>query len=252
MFKKKTNTNVPDGKPQASEKVKTPSQRGKSFMQAAQAFEVSEVENTKKRERIAWRICGVFGLITVLSVGAVIALAPLKTVEPFVLRVDKNTGVTDVVTMLEEKELSIDEVMDKYWLSTYVKNRESYDWETIQSTYDTTNLLSSNIVQQQFQSLYNSEAAPQKILKNQYKVLVKVNNISFIGQTAQVRFEKVIVPVNPSTSAVNDRKVENMIATIAFTYETKKKQTEAVRLINPLGFQVTSYRVDIENIQTSE
>ena len=38
------------------------------------------------------------------------------------------------------------------------------------------------------------------------------------------------------------------IATIDFDYE-KEIKTEAERLENPLGFQVISYRVDVENVE---
>ena len=38
--------------------------------------------------------------LAVASVGAVAALAPLKTVEPFVIRVDSATGIVDTVSAL--------------------------------------------------------------------------------------------------------------------------------------------------------
>ncbi|WP_043903282.1 VirB8/TrbF family protein, partial [Kingella kingae] len=80
-------------------------------------------------------------ILTGLAVGAVLGLTPLKTVQPFVIRVDNNTGVTDIVTTLKNEEKSYGEVVDKFWLAQYVRHREGYDWQTVQDTFDATILL---------------------------------------------------------------------------------------------------------------
>lgn len=213
------------------------------FIQAAKDFEKSEIERVRKNSKIAWRITCACLLIMGLSIGAIAGLTPLKTVTPFVIRVDNNTGATDIVTQLKTSEKSYGEVINKYWLAQYVGYRESYDWQTVQSTYNATNLLSAPPVQGEFAKLYNKNpAAPHLVLKDQFKVIVKVNAISFVGEMAQVRFEKHLIPL---TNGVTKPAPQKMIATVAFEYQNKPLQ-ETDRLINPLGFQVTSYRVDPE------
>lgn len=219
----------------------------KDFIQAASAFEKSEIEMTRKNAKFAYRVATLAAIAAVLAIIAVVGLTPLKSVEPFVVRVDNNTGYTDVVSTLKHKTAANDEVLDKYWLAQYVRYREGYDWETIQSTYDATNLLSAPAVQQQFSAIYNSAAAPHKVLTNQFRVTVKIRNISFVGDTAQVRFDKQVVPTNPN-SGTAPKPAERWIATLAYAYENKS-QSEADRLVNPLGFQVTSYRADPEQLQ---
>ncbi len=214
------------------------------FIQSAKAFEKSEIDRIRKNSKIAWRITAACLLIMGLAIGAIAGLTPLKTVTPFVIRVDNNTGATDIVTQLKTSEKSYGEVINKYWLAQYVGYRESYDWQTVQSTYDATNLLSAPPVQTEFAKLYiKNPAAPHLVLKDQFKVIVKVNAISFVGEMAQIRFEKHIIPLaagNPTKPAP-----QKMIATVAFEYLNKPlKETD--RLINPLGFQITSYRVDPE------
>ena len=71
-----------------------------------------------------------------------------------------------------------------------------------------------------------------------------MNAISFVGDMAQVRFEKRVVPVKGDLD--KQIPVQKMIATISFEYKNEPTQ-EKDRLVNPLGFQVTSYRVDPEN-----
>ena len=213
------------------------------FIQCAKDFEKSEIERVRKHSKIAWRITCACLLIMGLSIGAIAGLTPLKSVTPFVIRVDNNTGATDIVTQLKTAEKSYGEVINKYWLAQYVGYRESYDWQTVQSTYNATNLLSAPPVQSEFAKLYNKNpAAPHLVLKDQFKVIVKVSAISFIGEMAQVRFEKHLIPL---ANGVTKPAPQKMIATVAFEYQNKPLQ-ETDRLINPLGFQVTSYRVDPE------
>lgn len=191
-----------------------------------------------------WRRFG-FGCLAVagLSAAAVMGLTPLKSVEPFVARVNETTGAVDVITTIKNKQMHYGEVIDKYWLAEYVRFREGYDWHTIQSTYDATLLMSAPDVQVAFKALYNSPNAPHKVLKQQSKIVVKVTNISFIGDTAQVRFEKQTLPSSGQTE--DPVPPQKMIATIAFEFKSTP-MTENDRLVNPLGFQVLSYRVDPE------
>ncbi|MDK4605446.1 type IV secretion system protein, partial [Kingella kingae] len=184
--------------------------------------------------------------LTGLAVGAVLGLTPLKTVQPFVIRVDNNTGATDIVTTMKKQEKSYGEVMDKFWLAQYVRYREGYDWQTVQDTFDATNLLSSQQEQVQFSQIYKDNPnAPHKILRDTAKVVVKANAIAFVGNMAQVRFEKAVIPLNKSDMQPAPQRY---IATIAYEYKNAGMKDED-RLINPLGFQVTSYRVDKEHIQ---
>ena len=144
---------------------------------------------------------GFFGSLVVagLAVGAVFGLTPLKEAVPFVQRVNQTTGEVDIVTTVKNKEMHYDEAVNKYWLKTYVQYRESYDWNLIQSTYDATYLMTAPEIRSEFTSFYNSPAAPHKVLKQFSKVLVKVTNISFVGDMAQVRFTKEVVPVGGRT-----------------------------------------------------
>lgn len=214
------------------------------FIGAAKAFESAEIVRVHKSAKIAWRICGACLLITGLSVGAVAGLTPLKETRPYVVKVDNNTGLTEIVTVMKNKEQTYGEIIDKHWLSQYIQYRESYDWVTIQDSYDATMLFSSPEIQAAFAKIYNDNPqAPHKILKNQYKVVAKVKAITFIGNTAQIRFEKRMIPVVGDLS--KEFPTENMIATVGYEYANQPMSEEA-RRINPLGFQVTSYRVDPE------
>ena len=135
--------------------------------------------------------------------------------------------------------------MDKYWLTQYIRYRESYDWQTIQDSYNATMLLSAQPIQTEFSKLYGDNPnAVHKVLKDNYKIMAKVKAVSFVGNMAQIRFDKITVPMGGDIS--KQVPPQSLIATVGFEY-VNAPQKEEDRSVNPLGFQITSYRVDPEN-----
>lgn len=225
------------------DKTSSPRQSAIKFIQDANEFEKSKLVAIKRNNKIAWGITGVSTLMTVMSVAAVMLLTPLKTVEPFVIRVDNNTGFTDIVTTIKDQNQSYGEVTDRYWLTQYVKHRESYDWWTVQSNYDAAMLLSGGTEQDAISTLFQSEGAPYKVFKDDFRVDVKILSVTWIGDVAQIRFEKQVKPLSES---VQRPPAQRLMATIGYQY-LNTPQSEKDREINPLGFQVMHYRVDTES-----
>ncbi|MBQ9619362.1 MAG: type IV secretion system protein [Neisseriaceae bacterium] len=223
---------------------KSLNKEAQKYIQAAQDFEKSEIDRVRKNAKIAWRLSFVMTGLAALSIFAIAMLTPLKTVQPFVIRVDNNTGLTDTVSVMKERQDRYEEIVDKYFLKQYVQYREGYDWETIQTTFDATKLMSSPQVGNEFAAMYAGENAPHKVLKNSRKVVVKVQSVAFVGDLAQVRFTKQSVEVGDGVDNQKSAPIK-MIATIAWEYQGGK-MSEQDRLINPLGFKVKSYRVDRE------
>ena len=153
------------------------------FIQAARAFETAEIDRVRKNTKTAWRISAACLFITGLAVAAVAGLTPLKTVIPFLVRVDNNTGATDIVTMLKKQQQSYGEVTDKANLSSYVKYREGYDWYSVKDTFDATMLMSDAALQTDLIRLYkDSPNAPHKILTDKYRINIKILSIRFHRQ----------------------------------------------------------------------
>ncbi|EGQ9287728.1 type IV secretion system protein VirB8 [Vibrio parahaemolyticus] len=177
-------------------------------------FEVSKSIMAAKSEHRAWTITkGACGL-TILSWLALALLMPLKTVEPYVVTVDKNSGQTQVVSVLDQTTdtLTEQEAIDRYWLSNYLRWREVYDWYTIQNDYNSTLAFSNPDVQ---------------------------------NHMATIRFEKAIKQVESKDKG----NVTVWVATVGYRYVPDKEMSQAQRLVNPLAFEVTSYRVDEELVR---
>ena len=188
------------------------------MIRMALGFEKTLVDIAQQDAR-TWKRVGIGGLVIAgLAVVAVTSLTPLKESVPYVMEVDKATGATNIVTTIKNKQMTYDEVINRHWLRQYVMFREGYNWNTIQATYDTTKLFNSPEVQAKYRAFYESPAAPHKVLKQNAEVLVKVTNVSFVGDMAQVRFEKQLVPVG--NSEIKPAPPQKMIATIAFEFKS--------------------------------
>src|SRR5690606_3110636 len=135
-----------------------------SYYEESRGLERDLISEYIKSRKTAWRVAtaaGGFGLLGMIC-GIVGFSQPAPA--PLVLRVDNATGAVDVVTTIRQHEASYGEVVDTYWLNQYVLNREAYDYNTIQLNYDTTALLSSPEVQQQYYKLYDGPNARDRVL----------------------------------------------------------------------------------------
>lgn len=212
------------------------------LIHSAKAFESNRIELIQKQNKIAWRIAIACLVLMALCIISIALMLPLKTVEPYLVKVDNNTGQAEIVYSLTEGKVSKNEAMDRYWLKNYVMFREAYDWYTVQDNYNVTIALSAHNEKNGLQTFYQGAHAPYKVFKDIYRVDVKVNAISFVGDLAQVRFEKQVRDLRDPSKAPTRHK---MIATISYSY-VNDKMTPTERLINPLGFKVHSYTTDAE------
>lgn len=214
--------------------------------EAVRLFENDRVDLAKKSAKVAWRFAGAEGVIIMLMAFAIAMMMPLKKITPYVIRVENNTGYTDVVQPIGDAQTTYGQELDKYWLSKFVVNRESYEWQTIQNMYDTVGLMTDNKTFAQYKTIIeNKDVSPLYLLKKDKEVRVRVVSVTFVKDLAQVRFIKY-VQNSDGTPAV-EYKPAYFISTIAYDY-MKDIKTEQQRLINPLGFRVVSYRADPESV----
>lgn len=247
MFKKSDKAQKPT-KP----KNVTPRQASHDFVQASLQFEKSRITDIEKSKKVAWYVAGGACICALASTLAVVALTPLKTVEPYVIRVDNNTGQTDIVTVLDTKTMSKSEAMDRFFASQYVQLLEGYDWYTIQNQVDKVMLFSSDSVQAQVRNKFSYPTAPHKTLKEFGRINIKVTNTTVLDTgLIQVRYTATTEPVSGQTwdkqsKTLRGGTAKNYIATIGFDY-VNVPSVDEIRRINPLGFTVRTYKVDEDN-----
>ncbi|BDL83657.1 type IV secretion system protein [Campylobacter jejuni] len=216
----------------------------KNDFNSAMDYEASFRYLIDKSNKRAWLIAFVSIFIAIISIVAVVLLTPLKTIEPYVIRVDNTTGMVDILTMLDEKEISSNEALDKYFISQYVKAREGYYYELLNQDYLLTQLMSSEKVANEYRAWYEGENARDQILKNSNEVNVQILSI-VLGNSNGVKTSTIRAKI--ITKNLNTRGLSESTKVITLSYDyILAKASEENRILNPLGFKVTNYRIDEE------
>lgn len=182
---------------------------------------------------------------TLISVITLNNLAPLKSVEPFVIQIDEKTGLTEVVQPISRNALvSANEVMDNYFIWQYVRARETYDIPDYRRNIAIAQLMSHPRVFTEYVDSIsaNNPQSPVSRLGELGKRVVENPVITYLNdrtgkRVAQVRFQ--VSETQRNSKPITYQKM----ATLEFTY-ADLNFTTGQRFINPLGFQVLSYRLD--------
>lgn len=215
----------------------------KSYFDRARRFDQDRLIQVERSARIAWLIAGCAGIAAVVSVFAIAGLTPLKTVEPFVVRVDNSTGIVDVVSALTSNPGTYDEAVTKYFAARYVRARESYIWSEAKENFRTVALLSAQPEQTRFAALYrgSNPDSPQNIYGRSVMSRINIASISLINaNVASVRYMRTI-------TRGEDVRTTHWVATLTFSY-VNAPMSSTDRLVNPLGFAVSEYRADPEAV----
>lgn len=203
------------------------------------------VEKSNKR---AWLIAIISAIIALASICAIAYMAPLKQAIPYVIRVDNTTGMVDIITSVKDSEFSSNEALDKYFTSLYVKTREGYYYNLLTQDYTLTQIFSSPQVAQDYVKIYEGANARQEILKADNEVSIDINSV-VLGESANIK--TATIRFNATTNVLNDKgrsavQTSAKVATLSYEYSPADLTTEDERLKNPLGFKVTTYRIDDE------
>lgn len=215
----------------------------KSYFDKARRFDQDRLIQVERSACIAWFVAICASIIAVVSVFAIAGLTPLKTVEPFVVRVDNSTGIVDVVSALTSTAGTYDEAVTKYFAAKYVRAREGYVSSEAEDNFRTVALLSTQPEQTRFAVVYrgSNPDSPQNIYGRGATARINVVSISLINATvASVRYMRTI-------TRGDDVRTTHWVATLTFSY-ANAPMSSTDRLVNPLGFVVSEYRADPEAI----
>lgn len=205
----------------------------------------------------------IFALIALVALGAalvsafaVFRMAPLKTVEPYLLQIDPKTGITQKVEPLSRNEYAANQAVDRYFVSAYLRQRESYNFSILRYNYNVVRLMSTSGVYNQFRRAVDA-SNPQSLaatLGTQGARDVRIRSISYIqnpplpGGRREAPTPTKIMQARITTIdslGNNADVVQQWVVTINFEY-ANLNLNEAEQLLNPLGFTVTSYQIQRE------
>ncbi|MBI1198605.1 MAG: virB8 family protein [Phenylobacterium sp.] len=217
----------------------------KAYFAEARGWDRDRLAAAYRSRRLAWSVAAVAAALAGAAVAGVAALTPLKTVEPYVVRVERTTGAVEVLRGLSKAgPVAYDEAVTKSFLATYVRAREGWLPQAAEANFRQVSIMSTPEEQQRWASAYRpaNPASPQVTYGPDADVQVGVRAITFVAPgVANVRFHRT---VRHGARAEDS----DWIATAAFAY-TRAPMGEGDRLRNPLGFQVSSYRADPEVVR---
>jgi type IV secretion system protein VirB8 len=174
-------------------------------------------------------------------------LVPLKSFEPYIVEVDRNTGYLEVKSGLTRPaNLTEQQAITQANIVRYIRSREGYDPYAIEQNFEIAALLSTGNAARELQDLYSAANAknPAKVYGKTKRVTVEIASVTFPNSsTGIVRFATTEVS---DTDAVT----RHWIAVVRYRY-TDTPATNEWRFENPLGFQVYDYRRDQETVTES-
>jgi|GEM_PF-1216096 len=191
-------------------------------------------------------------LISIICVAAVMFmtaaiffLSPMRTVKPFVLEIEKDTGMTKIVKSLGTEKLSEERALTEYFVRKFIHARESYHWSTIE--YNTSSILknmSNNSVFRSFRR-YIAESNPQSPINRlgtggESTVRIRPLKYRSINKEGEQVIDTIIEVSTTKLGREPITAVYEVYLTCSFNPNLELNQTQ--RNINPLGFVVTSYQ----------
>lgn len=215
----------------------------KTYFEKARRFDQERMLQVERSSRVAWSIAVAASILAGASILAIAGLTPLKSVEPFVVRVDNSTGIVDVVSALTSTPGTYDEAVTKYFAAKYVRAREGYVWSEAEENFRSVALLSTQPEQARFSALYrgSNPESPQNTYGRGATARISIASISLINShVVSVRYMRTI-------TRGEEVRTTHWVATLTFSY-ANAPMSSTDRLVNPLGFAVSEYRADPEAI----
>ena len=224
----------------------------RSVAQSTQ-FELTIADIARRSERRAWWVAWCAIAMALITAGGYYYMLPLKQKVPYLVMADAYTGTATVARLdgdFAMRGITMREAVNRSNVAHFVLARESYDLELVNlRDWKTVQTMAAPRVKAPYVQLFSNNN-PDSLVKQYGKdqaIRVKLLSIQLIdggpGKTprgAAVRFQRSLY--NKQTGVT--RPIDNKIATIAFTYKQNLEMDDQSRMENPLGFWVTSYRVD--------
>ncbi|PSJ36403.1 virB8 family protein [Allosphingosinicella deserti] len=226
-----------------------PDDKREAYYQRADAW-ARDIEHQRRRLiRNAWLIAAAATVIAIAEAIALIVLAPLKTVVPYTILVDRHTGFVQSVDPLGTKRITGDAALTESFLAQYVTARESFDLDTVQADYRKVGLWSADRARSDYVAAMqgNNPDSPLQRYGRNASIEARVKSVSSLGpHLAMVRFDTV-----QRDAGGRARFTGAWSAIIRHRY-TSATMPVADRFINPLGFQVLRYRRTAEALPPAE
>ena len=212
-------------------------------------FEDEVFFGLQRRAALFGWMTGLSLVVALCAVGAMVLMLPLKEIRPYVVMVDRQTGESELVVSTRPANLAETDAVRQAELVRYVTERETYDVADNRERIPQVLAASEAQAAASLRALWTREAEqyPPAIYGEDNLIRVKVRSVAMLNEaTAQVRFTRTLE--QPGLQPV----VRAFVATVGFAFQPRVERTLEAVWRNPLGFSVTSYRIDAETLDAAD
>lgn len=227
------------------ETLTDPAQEREAYYAEARSWGIDREAELGKSRRVAWIVAAIATGIAALEALALIALAPIKTVVPYTVMVDRTTGYVQVLEGQHPETVKPNTALTHSMLAQYVIAREGFEINSLAQQYKKVALWSGEGARRDYLALMpmSNPLSPLNVYPRSSLITATVESVTPSGpDTVQVRF--ATERRDQAQGAVTRGRY---IAQLRFRYSGEPLSLED-RLTNPLGFQVIEYRRDQEAV----
>ncbi|TIL22208.1 MAG: type IV secretion system protein [Mesorhizobium sp.] len=213
------------------------------------AFE-DEVFFSLREQRNNWaKIAVGAAAVSLLSLIALIVVLPLKEIKPYVVLVDKTTGEAEKIVQVRPASLQQQDAVRQSELVRYVVDRETYDSADNSIRIPEVLARSSDNAAETLRQTWRSNSAqyPPTEYGNDARARVVVKSVSLNPSNHPNTADLARVRITKSREENGRDTVQrSYIATVGYQFKPQVNATLESVWKNPLGFNVSSYRIDAE------
>ena len=210
---------------------------------AAATWEQATYLSLRRSMRRAWACATAALSLAFMALLALTLVLPLKEFAPYVVTVDKNTGWLEVTRGLHEGNLTVTMANIVRCLTAH----ETYDATDYAERYREVGLCMTGRALDQYRRLHEQSNANSPAVRYGFDgiIRVEIRSVNLLSATTALASFRTVLEWR------GREVVNHWRAAMTFSY-TNKQFTLRDRFINPLGFQISSYRRDPDLSPTQE
>lgn len=216
------------------------------YYEAASTWAQDTHATLRRSQRTAWIVAGIAVGIAAIQAVALVVLVPLKQTMPYTITVDRETGYVQTARGINLGTLSETEAVAQSFVVQYVLARETFDAADYREQYRKTLAWSQGAAETEYLRDWDQSnpSGIQSRVSPNTRIQVTVKSVTILGpRSAMIRFD-----TERSEGGGASGMRQPWVASVNFSF-SNKPINEQDRYLNPLGFQISSYRRDAETTQ---
>ena len=214
---------------------------------AARTWERETYLSLRRSVHRAWACALAATALACLALLALLLVLPLKEFSPYVVTVDRNTGWLEVTRGLHPGNLSQHEALTIAQIVRCLTARESFDATDYAARYREVGLCMTGRALDAYRRLHaqTNERSPAALYGYDGIIRVEISSVNLLSETTALASFRTVLEFR------GREVVNHWRAALTFAY-TDKPFSMRDRFVNPLGFQISSYRRDPDLSPTQE